>query len=180
MLRFFFGLCLPLFSTLGIAAGVAHVQVDLIAFTHAYTEKDQVEHPIAILDHLLSTAIPLDAGQQSGYQLISPQHSRLQSAWSRLNRSGQYHPLVHYTWLQPSNNQRAVQLPVSNSQGWKVQGAIRVRQSQYYLLDATVSFTPIYGSAPGFVIAQKMRLKPGYTYYLDHPQGGLLIQVHKV
>lgn len=182
MLRFFFCLCLPLFSTLS-AAATNQVQVDLIAFTHAYTEKDQLEQPISILDNLLTTAIPLqshESGQYSAYQLISTSHSRLQSLWGRLSHSGQYHPLVHYTWLQPSNNQRAVQLPVSTAQGWSVQGAVRVRQGHYYLLDATISFKPLYGNAAGFVVSQKMRLKPGFTYYLDHPQGGLLIQVHKV
>ena len=183
MLRFFFCLCLSIFSTLGFAEGAHHVQVDLIIFTHAYTEKNQMETSAQPIPQDIQTAIPLqprEVGAHGSYQLIATSHSNLQSLWSRLNHHSQYQPLFHYTWIQPAHNQKAVLLPANTSQGWTVQGTVRVRQSNYYLLDTALQFKALNSSASAFVLSQKMRLKPGNTYYLDHPQGGMLINVHRV
>lgn len=183
MLRFLLSLCLSLFSVFTFAETRPQVQVDVIIFTHAYTERDQQEHVTQTDTQDLQTAIPLrarDSGEYHAYQLISTSHSKLQPLWNRLSREGHYQPLFHYTWIQPTNNQRAVLLPSQSSQGWTVHGTIRVRQSNYYLLDTALEFKALNRAAPTFVLSQKMRLKPGNTYYLDHPQGGMLINVHRV
>jgi len=183
MLRFFNTLCLIFFSLVGFAQNPTNVQVDLVVFTHAYTEKDQLETASTPLMQDLHTAIqlkPRDTESGGSYRLISTAHSTLQNAWYQLNRHSQYTPLFHYTWIQPSNNQKAVILPHGSSQGWSVQGTVRVRQSNYYLLDTTLQFKPLGHSQANFTLSQKMRLKPGNTYYIDHPQGGMLINVHRI
>lgn len=183
MVRFFLSFCLPLFSAFSFAQGGARVQVDVIIFTHTDIQKTQLERSASTEIQDLEKAIPLrthHVGESYSYELISTSHSKLQGAWYRLNRQAEYQPLFHYTWVQPANNQSAVLLPQQSNQGWVVHGTVRVRQSNYYLLDTVLEFKPLRSSAPGFVLSQKMRLKPGNTYYLDHPQGGMLINVHKV
>jgi hypothetical protein len=183
MLRFFLPICLFLFSTCGFTQ-TGQVQVDIILFTNTYTEHDQIEYPVQESMQDSPPVIPLQANTgestHSSYQLVSTSRSKLQSLWSRLNRQTQYQPLFHYTWVQPANNQSPVLLPQEAHQGWTVHGTIRVRQSNYYLLDTKLEFQALNHAKPNFILSQKMRLKPGNTYYLDHPQGGMFINVHKV
>jgi hypothetical protein len=183
MPRVFLTLSLLFFSLQGMTQSThALYQVDLIVFTHAYAPKDQLES--APQTYSASTsAIGLKSKETGGsgvYQLLPTSYSSLQSAWNRLNQQSHYQTLFHYTWLQPSNSQRPVELSTQTNRGWIVNGMLRVRQSNYYLLDTTLRFSNVDHRAASFVFAQKQRLKPGVTYYLDHPQAGMLIKVHRV
>ena len=160
-------------------------QVDLIVFTHTDTARAQWEHTPPTLSALeINHAIPLQArdavAAKKTYHLMPQGLSSLSNAWNKLNQQPQYHALLHYTWLQPSNNQRPVFLSTRLNNGWVVEGTLRVRQSNYYLLDTNLRFSTPNQKQPAFILAQKQRLKPGNTYYLDHPQAGILIQVHRV
>lgn len=185
MLRVFPLFCLLFFSFLSHARGnTTYYQVDLIVFTHAYTESDQLEtSPQARQAPVMQSAIalkPREPGTSGVYRLMPTSTSSLQGAWSRLNQHSQYRALFHYTWIQPSSNQRPVQLSAGTSNGLRVEGYVRVRQSNYYLLDTTLQFRTPNSKHPVFLFEQKQRLKPGNTYYLDHPQAGMLINVHRV
>jgi len=87
---------------------------------------------------------------------------------------------MHYTWLQPFENQRTILLPKIEREGWQVEGTLRVRRSNYYLLSTNLIFSSANKEQPAFVFAQTQRLKGGDTYYLDHPQAGMLIKIHQL
>ena len=59
-------------------------------------------------------------------------------------------------------------------------GSLQIIQSNYYLLDTNLRFSAPNDRQAPFVFAQKQRLKSGIVYYLDHPQAGMLIKVHKI
>lgn len=178
MLRFFSLFCLFIFSSVSNAYA-SYYQIDMVAFRHAYTEKDQVEQAIQGFTYDISaTPLTENSSHNRAYQLLSNRSSPLQYAWSRLNQHSQYQPLFHYTWLQPSNSQRSVLLPHEALNGWTVEGSVRIRQSNYYLLDTSLLFKAPNQSS--FAFTQKQRLKPGVTYYLDHPQAGMLVRVQKI
>jgi hypothetical protein len=97
-----------------------------------------------------------------------------------LSHKSRYQVLGHYSWRQPANNRSTVALPELIHNGWIVQGTLRVRQSNYYLLDTDLHLAPSNNPQSSFTIAQKQRLKGSEVYYLDHPQVGMLIKVHKL
>ncbi len=185
MLRIFQFTSLMLFSYLALASPRAPLyQVDMIVFTHlqaSMTSADNDEAPL--LMPAVNHAIPLQANtgnKQTPYHILPSSASHLRSEYWALNRKPQYQILFHYTWLQPRNNQRPVALSQMNTGGWNVEGTLRIRQSNYYLLDTKLLFSAPHSTQTAFVFAQKHRLKPGVVYYLDHPQAGMLIKVHQI
>lgn len=159
-------------------------QVDMIVFTHQQVSPDQTEKALVpLLVPEKRNAIPL---QNTGSDMMTPYHtlpsslSQLRQEYWALHRKPQYQVLLHYTWLQPRNSQRAVALPPISRGGWNIEGTMRIRQSNYYLLDTELLFSAPESSQTSFVFSQKQRLKSGVIYYLDHPQAGMLIKVHPV
>ena len=157
-------------------------QIDMIVFTHLQASLTPAEHSLApLLSPDTSHAIPLqnNAGDASSpFHILSPSTSHLRNEYWALNRKPQYQILFHYTWLQPSNNQQPVALSQTNIGGWNVEGTLRIRQSNYYLLDTELLFSAPNSPQIAFMFSQKQRLKPDVLYYLDHPQAGMLIKVH--
>lgn len=162
-----------------------YYQVDVIAFIHQ-TEADSSRH-----ERLLTAPVMLS--QQKGIELkpdrderLTPYHLRpsktsaLNKEFHVLRQRPQYQVLFHYTWLQPDNNQRSVKLPPVHQNGWLVNGSMRIRKSNYYLVDAELYFTSPDSSEPSFVFKQMQRLKNNSLYYLDHPVAGMLIKIHKL
>ncbi|KTD16656.1 hypothetical protein Ljor_0962 [Legionella jordanis] len=152
-------------------------QIDLIVFTHqnASSVSDNLQGGLPSSLH----AMPLRKEGKGAYRLLPVSNSKLRAEYWALNRSPKYHVLLHYSWLQPANNQQAVLIPKQNRDGWQVEGTIRVRRSNYYLLDSNLFFSTADGKG-AFLLAQKQRLKGGDVYYLDHPQAGILIKVHQI
>ena len=157
-------------------------QVDLIAFTHHNTGDLSSSEQTASTALASAHAIPLKI---NGSKTLSPYHtlpaasSQLRNEYWALHRKAHYQILLHYSWLQPGNNQSAILLPTVDHHGWSLSGTLRVRKSNYYLLDTDLLFSsPDQGKT--FSFNQKQRLKAGEVYYLDHPQVGLLIKVHKI
>ncbi len=184
MLKTFTLTCLLLLSPLSQAAQKSTLyQVDMIVFTHP-SELPPANNALApVLVPNTQNAIPLQVNAVSGlapYRLLPSRSSQLGSELWALNRNAEYQVLAHYTWLQPANNQRAIALPATNRNGWNIEGTLRVRQSNYYLLDAELLFLTPNNSQTAFLFSHKQRLKPGTVYYLDHPQAGMLIKVHQV
>ncbi|CEK09881.1 CsiV family protein [Legionella hackeliae] len=168
-----------LFSCLAQGKNASLYQVDLIVFTH--------QNASSLLSDFNETTprslhgIPLRTEINSAitpYHLMPASTSKLRQEYWALNRKPQYHVLLHYSWLQPFNSQQAIVLPKLSRDGWNVEGTIRVRRSNYYLLDTNLLFSTASNAA--FVFSQKQRLKGGDIYYLDHPQAGILIKVHQL
>lgn len=185
MLRAFTLTSLLLFTCLGLANPSSPLyQVDMIVFTHLQSSiKARENLAIPILSPDMHHAIPL---QNDASNSITPYHtlptsaSHLRNEYWALNRKPQYQVLFHYTWLQPGNNQRPIALSQINSGGWNIEGTLRIRRSNYYLLDTELLFSAPNSTQTAFVFSQKQRLKPGVVYYLDHPQAGMLIKVHQI
>ena len=120
------------------------------------------------------------SGAITPYHTLPASSSQLSSEYWALNRKTNYQVLAHYTWLQPANNQRAVALSTDSRNGWNIEGTLRIRRSNYYLLDTELLFSAPGNNQTAFLFSQKQRLKPGTVYYLDHPQAGMLIKVHQI
>ncbi|CZR30982.1 Uncharacterised protein [Legionella pneumophila] len=73
-----------------------------------------------------------------------------------------------------------VALPKINHNGWQIQGTLKVRQSNYYLFDADLQCLSPGNQETSFTVSQKQRLKGSTIYYLDHPQLGMLVKIHKI
>lgn len=185
MLRVFTLSGLFLFSSLGLAnpASILY-QVDMIVFTHLQLPSASSENshtPLLAPD--ISHAIPLKSTVSSArtpYHALPASASQLRDQYWALNRKPQYQILFHHTWLQPGNNQRPIALSEINTGGWNVEGTLRIRQSNYYLLDTELLFSAPNSKQAAFIFSQKQRLKPGVVYYLDHPHAGMLIKIHQI
>ena len=159
-------------------------QIDMIVFTHQPAANQQTEQALSpLVPPDAQRAIPLQdlAGDaRAPYRLLPNSASQLNQEYWTLMHKTDYQVLAHYTWLQPSDNQRPIAIPSIHRNGWNIEGTLRVRQSNYYLLDTDLLFSTVNTSQTAFLFSQKQRLKPGTVYYLDHPQAGMLIKVHLV
>ena len=184
MLRVFSFCSLFLFACLGLANQRAPLyQVDMILFTHLQSSLTPDENSFAPpLAPDINDAILLQhnaSNTTTPYRILPTSTSHLRNEFWALNRKPQYQVLFHYTWLQPGNNQRPVALS-HNIGGWNVEGTLRIRRSNYYLLDTELLFSAPNSMQTAFLFSQKQRLKPDVVYYLDHPQAGMLIKVHQI
>ncbi len=183
MLRITTLTCLFLFSCVPQASQRSTLyQVDMIVFTHqqAGVQSSGTTKPLA---ENTQNAIPLNSNisnLMTPYHLLPARSSQLNNEYWALNRRPEYQVLAHYSWLQPGNSQRAIALPSTYRSGWTIEGTLRIRQSNYYLLDTDLLFSTPNGSQAAFMFSQKQRLKPRTVYYLDHPQAGMLIKVHQI
>ncbi|KTD16027.1 hypothetical protein E3983_04770 [Legionella israelensis] len=176
-------LILCLTSSLVYGYSENHYQVDLIVFIH----QSEINHPSS--ERLLNSPLVFNHNKSISlnpeiHEDITPYHLRplrtssLNNEYYVLKRQPQYQILFHYTWLQPANNQRTVKLPAIPHNGWLVKGGLRIRKSNYYLLDTELYFTSP-DKAASFMLKEKQRLKNNTLYYLDHPLAGMLIKIHK-
>lgn len=180
MLRLFVLAYLCLMTSLTMARSAIY-QIDAVIFIHHQPVSTDHVTPVLTLDN--RHAIPLQTNQDTlspFYHLLPPTESKLRQEYWTLNHNPNYQVLATYSWRQPSNNQHAIILPSQSRNGWHVEGVVRVRQSNYYLLDAELLFTTQATQPTAFLFSQKQRLKPGTVYYLDHPQAGMLIKVYQV
>lgn len=184
MLRPIILFLLVLFSGYSTANQQTLYQIDMILFTHQPSSLIQSEKTVTpLLAPESNQAIPLQISNSvtnSPYHTLPASSSQLSEEYRALSRKTDYQVLAHYSWLQPSNNQRAITLPAISRNGWSVEGTLRVRQSNYYLLDTDLFFSTPQSTQTAFIFSQKQRLKPGAIYYLDHPQAGMLVKIHKI
>ncbi|KTC87220.1 CsiV family protein [Legionella brunensis] len=178
MLKILMFSVMTLFSCLVQGKSTSLYQVDLIVFTHQNASSLLEDFKGSVPNTLHGIPLRTEMKHSSPYHLLPSSSSKLRQEYWALNRKPQYHVLLHYSWLQPFNNQQAIILPKIGKDGWQVEGTIRVRRSNYYLLDTNLLFST--ASNASFVFAQTQRLKGGNIYYLDHPQAGVLIKVHQL
>ncbi len=179
-------LCCVLITTRSNAQNhISLYQIDLILF--AYTEWAPEQHQASastVIPTQNPQAIPLRFYESHApartYQLLANAASPLQRDWTRIQQQPLAHALLHYTWLQPSHNQRPVEITAHLNDGWQVEGSLRVRKSNYYFFDTQLVISPPNRQQQPFVFSQIQRLKPGITYYLDHPEAGMLIRINRI
>lgn len=178
---FFLALSLLLSS---ISFAKSYYQVDLIVFAHQQNADKNIQIPTnSFLIPVSKNAIPLRSGKHAEavtYSLLPSSQSSLRDEYYLLSRKSNFKVLGHYSWRQPSNNQSSVALPELIHDGWQMQGTVRVRQSNYYLFDTDIQLSPPSNPENSFTVSQKQRLKGNIIYFLDHPQIGLLVKVHKL
>lgn len=179
MLRLFILTISILYSCSALAK--SSYQIDLILFAHP---KGADKNTKLVMDSPLipisNNAISLKTGSTNSYGLLAASQSELRDEYYQLSRKSHFQVLAHYSWRQPSTNQSKVALPITNHNGWLMQGTVRVRQSNYYLFDADIQLSPPNNPQSSFTVLQKQRLKGSVVYFLDHPQVGMLVKIHKI
>jgi len=177
-------LTLLLFFSNQCFAASSSYQVDLILFVQP--KADAMNHDFGLNTPFMpiaKTAIALtSSATQSAkrYQLLSFSKSSLRNQYYLLNRKHRYQILGHYSWIQPGTSSKSVILPTADSNGWQMQGTVRIRKSNYYLFDTDLQLSPPSNPELTYTINRKQRLKEDVVYYLDHPQLGILIKVHQI
>lgn len=179
MLRLFILTISMLYSCFTL--GKSSYQVDLILFAHPKhaDKKDDLAMSSPLIP-ISKNAIPLKTQSTNSYSLLGASQSGLRDEYYLLSRRSRFQVLGHYSWKQPDNSQSSVALPNIDHNGWLIQGTVRVKQSNYYLFDADLQFSPPNNPESSFIVSQKQRLKGNSVYFLDHPQVGMLIKVHKL
>lgn len=156
-------------------------QVDVVLFVHVKPNLKQKEQaPSLILSPEIKHAISLEnqvSDAMTPYHLLPTSLSYLRSEYGALRRNAQYKVLCHYSWLQPANNERSIVIPTVLHSDWKIEGTVTVKKRNYYTMNTDLVFTSPDST---FAFTQNQRLKDGAVYYLDHPQAGMLINIHKV
>lgn len=165
------------------AKAIPFYQVDLIIFAYkqAAVLNDLSLRSTLAADPLKLRPLITEVSKNiTPYHLLPSSSSQLREEYWALHRKPQYQVLLHYSWLQPWNNQAAIALPKIQREGWEIEGSLRIQRSNYYSLDSEFLI-----SAPGtkdtpYVLTQKIRLKGGAIYYFDHPQTAMIIKIHQL
>lgn len=172
-------LCFSCYSFAG-----SNYQIDMILFTQIQSGDSAHDTGSSVpMMPISKEALVLKPGNKQTvkpYQLLTPTKSNLSTQFYALNHSKGYHVLGHYSWIQPAKNQNSVALPKLNSNGWQMRGTVRVRQSAYYFFDSDIQLSPPNNPEYSYTISQKQRLKTDTVYYLDNPQLGILVKIHKL
>ena len=113
------------------------------------------------------------------YHLLPTKFSAIKNEYRVLSHKPDYQILINYTWLQPTNNQKSINIVTNNVLGWNINGSLRIRRSKYYSFDTNL-YLQNYNSGLTFKLEKKQRLKPGIAYYLDHPYAGIIIKIHQI
>lgn len=167
-----------LFSSCSLAS--THYQVDLILFSHPLKENiSSLNTPLIPLSKNVITLKSGSSNTQKPYHLLSPSKSGLRNEYYLLNRKHQYQILGHYSWIQPGNNQNKIAIPSVHRNGWEMLGTLKIRQSNYFTVNAELQVSPPNHPQSAFTVTQNQRLKANTVYYFDHPQIGMLIKIHK-
>lgn len=180
MLRFF-SLIMAIFYSSVLLAKSKDYQVDLIIFANAQLPSKSMAPPAKIPFITDSKTVSLnesDSESSHSFRLLKPSYSSLSNEFYRLNHHPSYKILAHYSWKQPSSNQKTVLLPPIHHKGWEIQGTVHVQQSHYYFFDTKLHYSPPDQPESTFFLTQKQRVKEGMVYYFDHPQLGMILKIH--
>lgn len=159
-----------------------HYQIDLIIFLHQ-TPQEQAAHEIVppILPLSMQHPVKLDTHRESTslpYKLLPVKNSSLRNEYRIINQKPQYQVLFHGSWLQPQNSHKGVSFSSVLSHDWQVEGVFKIQKRHYFDLNVQLVFKSPDHQHASFVFSRHQRLKDNDLYYLDHPQGGMLIKIH--
>lgn len=167
------------------------VQIDLIVFAHHYhklapqlfANNDQ-KNITSGYNTIVSTSNNWQGIKLHQYSQGDTIHkhnllvdaSRLQSNYLKLKHAAQFRVLLHYSWLQPIDNQQAVILPTVVQNDWKLESLIKVRKMNYYFVEINLLFSS-FNNQTTLPLIFSQRVKSEHIYYLDHPYLGILITI---
>jgi hypothetical protein len=146
-----------------------------------------------------STALP-------GYEMVASQGYQLRKAADSLRQSGQYQPLLHVAWRQPTVDRpqaQAVLLYEGMTEGAsratkeslavaRLVGTVTLSVSRYLHLEADLVYRPPTTASPpadataplqelpGYRLQESRRMRSGEVHYLDHPLFGVVALVTPV
>jgi len=170
-----------LLASFSAVAAPSFYQIDLIVFTHVPAQQHHI-HPALIIPHT-KNSVDLGRGpmqSKTPYQCLPATSSQLEKEYWALSHQAAYQVLFHRSWLQPFKNEKPVAISEINRSGWTVNGFIKVKRGQYYVLDSSLRVEDTNHRDSSFVVSLKKRLKPKVVYYLDNPTVGLLIKIHRI
>jgi hypothetical protein len=122
----------------------------------------------------------LPAGGANAFERLPRSELALGEAWSRLERSGGYRPLLLTGWRQPGfgpGNARAVLIDGETMGGVPVQGTVRFHRQRFLHVEAELLLARDGTDArPGrYRIRERRRMRSREVHYLDHPVFGVLL-----
>lgn len=160
----------------------AAYQVDLIIFTQSHPTLTSTEHNLLPLElpspnQSTITLKPQD-NSSDFYRLLPRRASYLLTADKRLRQQQNYRIIAHYSWRQPLAHPQTIKLPDTEQDQWRVSGTLTIGYNSYYRMNGLLSFYAPGAETPSFAWPIKKRLKKSLIYYIDHPQAGLLVDIH--
>jgi len=181
MFRFIVALIFLAISALCQAESGEKYLVDFILFENKVLLEDAGEQSLVPPILLPSTtSIPLALGDyaaQPDYRNLPLSQSELRNTYHALNRSQDYQILARYTWQQPDDNQRAIDLPPVNQEQWHIKGRIQLKPGRFPFLTTNLL---ISNDNKRYALRHNQALKVKQTYYLDHPVFGIIIRLTPV
>lgn len=173
----------PLIYAKSKSAESTDYQVDVVLFQHPGITKDSNESPLTLaLPSNTKRTIPLRSQVECDAEIFCLQElktSHLKQSWYALKRNPDYRVLGRYTWRQPNNNTQAVRLPEQFFEDIKIEGTLQVRKGNYYYFNSALYLYSANSATP-LILKQHVRLKDEQTVYLDNPNVGMLVRIHKV
>jgi hypothetical protein len=163
---------LGLFNSPLLAEGSAY-QIELIVFS-------QKMHNTEVFDQT-SRAIqwPSDLTELSAYR--QPENTTLDDGYAALSKDSAYRPIFYAAWVQPvAAGGTSAAVHIQSGDG-NLNGYVRMQQDQglQMVVDLELGSDSDDDSGNEMVyrLKEKRPIKPGETYYLDHPKFGVIAKV---
>ncbi len=178
MLRLIVALCLIGLTCPSYAESNEKYLVDFILFENKNVLDDATEQALTPPILLPSkTSIPLALGDYSAqpdFRNLPISQSELRQTFYALSRSEDYQLLARYTWQQPSENKRPIDLPPITHAQWHIKGRLNLAPGRFPFLTTNLL---ISDNEQTIALRHSQPLKLNQTYYLDHPLFGILIRL---
>lgn len=154
----------------------AQYQIDMIVFTHQASSQqpdDNIFFPSS------TETMSLKKASKGNYTQLPIKASQLQNAYYALRRKPEYTVIAHYSWSTAANQPLKIVLAETVQANWKLGGTLGIKHNQYFQLDAKLVLSRT-DQASQFLFEKIERLNANTTYYLDHPQAGMIIKIHQL
>lgn len=163
---------LGLFNSPLLAEG-SEYQIELIVFS-------QKMHNTEVFDQTSrSIHWPSDLTELSAYR--QPENTTLDDSYAALSKDSAYRPILSAAWVQPvAAVGLSAAVHIQSSDG-NLNGYVRMQQDQGLQMVVDLELGSDLGDDSGnevvYRLNEKRPIKPGETYYLDHPKFGVVAKV---
>lgn len=171
-------------------------QVEVIVFSQNAQNTERFEQTRSELElpanmaflSRLEYSLPSLLQDPVAYARVTPEDMLLNNTYYKLQRSSNYQPLLHVSWIQPAqSNQinRGVHLGAKDHSGVEIlDGIVKIQRGHYLHLILDMEYKPDQiSSANGmqfsdpviYQLKEKRRLRLNDVHYLDHPKFGIIV-----
>lgn len=163
---------LGLFNSPLLAEG-SEYQIELIVFS-------QKMHNTEVFDQTSrSIHWPSDLTELSAYR--QPENTTLDDSYAALSEDSAYRPILSAAWVQPvAAGGLSAAVHIQSSDG-NLNGYVRMQQDQGLQMVVELELGSGLGDDSGnevvYRLNEKRSIKPGETYYLDHPKFGVIAKI---